>query len=199
MSDNTSTTLGYGELDGKTVEVRRYRLGFRHAVALSAAVVLVLLVASALTALVLGTRTASFSHDETAAIAQLDQRPLARPFTEEWLEQPADTRAGDRARDYGNQFLRAVERAIREAPRILNESGVTHAFAALNQSDPRQVREFLAAYGDNPTAKELGYVAAVRRAAAERRLYRSGEIDACGECWCWRERPVLANDATPTQ
>jgi hypothetical protein len=189
------------ELDGETVEVRRYRFGFRHALTLSAGVMLVLLAASAAILLKQRTDTEAYLHDTTRAVTAMNEHTVGPTLPEEFFKPPADasSSAWTRTKDSASTLVSAIKAAIREAPRIQNERMMTEAFAALNQSDPRQVRAFLATYGDNPYAEELGYIAAIRRAVAERRLYRSGEIHACGKCWCWRERPVPANDTTPTQ
>lgn len=130
-----------------------------------------------------------------------EQDPRADPFA----GAPADAFAGPKesaAQRLGRLLRKQAERMIAaaaEARRLHQESMLTKAFADLNQSSPRELRRFLAAYGDNRYAQELGYVAAAERAAAEGRLDLSQEIVDCGTCWCWREKPVPADFAPPTQ
>lgn len=201
MSDDTSCTTGLEELRGDAAEVRRYRLGFRHAIALSVAVMLSLALASGTLSLAYLGSENIWPETGQPATALSYHPPKRDGFGEEFLQPRAGVAQSlwALAKTYGNELLASARYNIAEARRTYAEKALNRAFAALNQSSPRQVRKFLAAYGNNEHAEQRGYIAAVKRAMAERRLYQAGEIGACGKCWCWRERPVPANDAAPTQ
>jgi len=198
MSDGIRTALDLEELGGEPVEIRRYRLGFPHALALAACVIGFLVAASATATLVdIGVRAVS---NDAAEPPIAFERELPSPRAPaEPVAAPAPPDPWAQARAGSGEVLSELKRALENAGRAQAEQMLTKAFSTLDQSDVNQLREFLTIHKDNPYAEELGYLPAVRRAVAERRLYRSENIVACGECWCWRERPVPVNDATVTQ
>lgn len=107
-----------------------------------------------------------------------------------------DRAPGSRARY--ERKLQVAQDFYRETRRSQAEGALTAIFAAVDRSDTRKMRKFLAAYKNDPVAQELGYIDAVQRAVAERRLFRSDEIVACDQCWCWREGPASINEGQAT-
>lgn len=197
MSNDTSNTPRSGDLfSGGAAHVRAYRFEFRHALVLPAALILFIAVAGALLSLARFS-VEIFGLDAARAIAVMDQPQVYRPMPER-----VSQRAPDRAPDSWARFereRRAAQDSYRETQRTQAESAMTEVFAAVDRSDPRQMRKFLAAYGNDPVAQELGYIDAVQRAVSERRLFRSDEIVACDQCWCLREGPASINEGQATQ
>lgn len=190
--DGNSDSSEFG--DGLT-DVRIYRFGFRHA-----------LVVPALFAIFIALASVPFNVERSGDHAPLE--PLAavnkphayRPMP----DQVSRTRAqaselSAHVRRYERQLFANLPDQNRESQRAESVRAITEIFAAVDRSNGRQMRKFLAAYKGDPVAKELGYLDAVARGLSERRLFRSDEIVACDQCWCWREAPPSVNVARATQ
>jgi len=199
MSDELRTVLGLRESGGDRIEVRRIRLDFRHAVALLCVLALLLLGASGLTVVRLET-DAALLDEEIRAVAFVpppDERPTAELIAE--LQGEPAPSLFDRASRLSNGLRDTVRHGMSEFVRRHNEDIVTKAFFKADMAAPGQARAFLAAHKNNPYARALGYLGAARTAISEGGYYRADNIVQCGECWCWRERPVPKDDPTPTQ
>ena len=198
MSNDTSNTPRSGDLfSGGAAHVRAYRFEFRHALVLPAALILFIAVAGAMLSFARFS-VEIFGPDAARSIAVMDQPHVYRPMPERGFQ-----RAADRAPDSWTRFERerqaTEEDAYREMRRSKAESTLTEIFAAVDRSDTRKMRKFLAAYKNDPVAQELGYIDALQRAVSERRLFRSDEIVSCDQCWCLREAPVSVNEDKATQ
>jgi len=195
MSDETRTTVDLDELDAGAV--RRHRFGASHAMAFASAVALVLVIVGAIVS-------------PLSLITLWNDAPLPATAFVDWPRDPAlpDRDFGREAEDAPDPWARArairdtlgsaLKNAVAETQRVHNESLVTKAFSEVDQDDPRQLRDFLAAYKNNPYAEELGFIGAAERAAEEQRLFRH-DVVKCGDCWCFGERPATAYDKEPTQ
>lgn len=203
MSNDTSNTPKSGELfGGDAAGMRAYRFEFRHALVFPAVLLLFIALAGAVLSLARFS-VEIFGHDAALdSIAFVDERQAYRPVPERVFERDSD-RAPDlweRARRDERKRLATARDLLRETQRTTQaERALTEVFAAVDRSDPRQMRKFLAAYKNDPVAQELGYIDAVQRAVSERRLFRSDEIVACDQCWCLREGPASVNEGQTTQ
>jgi hypothetical protein len=195
MSNDTSNTPKSGELfGGDAAGIRAYRFEFRHALVLPAVVILFVAVASGMLSF------ARFSVEIFGPIRWIDRVRGSAAGTA-----PAGARfqrGPDRSSDSWARYERKLRRRrtrTGDAASPSRERALTEVFAAVDRSDPRQMRKFLAAYKNDPVAQELGYIDAVQRAVSERRLFRSDEIVACDQCWCLREGPASVNEGQTTQ
>lgn len=161
MSDDLSIPLASSEPGGDAVEVRRYRLDFRHAIALLCAVVLLLLGTSALCPPGNGCRMDA----EVRAVASEGLRPAhPRPSTEP-VDEPkaaATPNLWTRTKRFGTDLLAGLKRAVKETVRRQNAAILTKALFETDMGDPREARAFLAAHKNNQYTEELGYIGAQR-------------------------------------
>lgn len=181
------------------VTIRAFRFDFWHALAFAAIPMLFVLGAGAVLSF---SRFSGelFGYDAVlSSMPATVERSAYRLTPEQSSDEQFDAASNSSPYNNSDQALPTERDPDRERRIAQAESELTQVFASINRGDPRQMRNFLTAYGDDPLAQELGYIDAVKRSVSERQLLVPDAVVTCGDCWCLREAPASVKASTVTQ